>query len=184
MAVLGVVLPSKMTNNQTKFYSVHFFFQFLSTDISHVINVGFTSNKNPSNDPSEKMVFSNNLEASEEQQRLIALHVMTNTRSCRKWLRTKNPEKSWKVGKPTWHLGLIYTYIVRTVLFIEICFQVSGPAKTHGPVVIPRSESSHGKSSCESQTLWRKAVHFRTHQPSNLPSKDYFFRNLGYSHTR
>jgi len=29
----------------------------------------------------------NVFEASEEQQRLIALHVMTNTRSCRKWLR-------------------------------------------------------------------------------------------------
>jgi len=102
MAVLGVVLPSKMTNNQTKIlFSSFIFFQFLSTDISHVINVGFTSNKNPSNDPSETIVFSNNLEASEEQQRLIALHVMTNTRSCRKWLRTKNPEKSWKVGKPT-----------------------------------------------------------------------------------
>lgn len=170
-------------SNKNSIQFIYFFSNFFPLTFLMLLTLDFLQQK-PSNDPSEKIVFSNNLEASEEQQRLIALHVMTNTRSCRKWLRTKNPEKSWKVGEKTWHLGLIYTYIVRTVLFIEICFQVSGPAKTHGPVVIPRSESSHGKSSCESQTLWRKAVHFRTHQPSNLPSKDYFFRNLGYSHTR
>ena len=184
MAVLGVVLPSKMTNNQTKIlFSSFIFSNFFPLTFLMLLTLD-SSNKNPSRDPSEKIVFSHSPWGLGRATTIDCVACDDQHTKLPKMVTDQKPGEileGWKTYLTS--LGLIYTYIVRTVLFIEICFQVSGPAKTHGPVVIPRSESSHGKSSCESQTLWREAVNFRTHQPSNLPSKGSFFPNLGYSHT-
>lgn len=181
----GLCFQARWPTIKQKFYSVHVFFSnFFPLTFLMLLTLDFLQQKPIKRSIGENCVF--------QQPWGLGRATTIDCVACDDQ-HTKLPKmvKDQKPGEilEGWKTYLtlrtyIYTYIVRTVLFIEICSQVSGPAKTHGPVVIPRSESSHGKSSCESQTLWREAVHFRTHQPSNLPSKDYFFGNLGYSHTR